>query len=335
MKTIVIKRYGQAKDVFETIETPMPVLSSGEILVNVMATSVNPIDYKIRGGYLPHLITAFPAVLHGDVAGVVAQVGPDEKRFKVGDRVYGCIGGFLDRSGALGEFVKGDSTLFARMPQNLDFAQAAALPLVGITAYQTVFEKGNIQPGQRVLIYGAAGGVGHIAVQLASIAGAEVFATVSSQEKADIVQALGADHTIDYTRTSIEDMIAQHTNGEGFDMVIDMVGNDNLLNSFTLAKVRGTIVTILALTTLDISILHQKALSFHAVHMITPFLFNDTTGQQQLGSTLDHITALVEAGQVKPYIDRIFPFSQIAAAHEYAESGRTTGKVVIAHEGGL
>jgi len=328
MKAIIINKYGVADEVFESAELPVPVIATDEVLVKVMATSINPIDYKIRGGHLPHLVTSFPAILHGDVAGVVKQVGRDVTAFKPGDKVYGCIGGFLDLGGALAEFVKATSDLFAKMPDNLSFGQAAALPLVGITAYQAM-EKVIIQPGQKILVYGGTGGVGHLIVQLAKMAGAEVYATASGDNKAAIVKSLGADFAIDYHQEMVEDIIKNYTNGKGFDVVFDTVGNQNLLKSFQLAKIAGSIVTILALTSLDISLLHEKALNLHVVYMITPMLYNDKAGKEHLGTILSDITRLVEQGKVVPLIDRTFSFDQLAAAHQYAEYGHAIGKVVV------
>lgn len=330
MKATVINKYGVADAVFESAEIPDPVIAPDEVLVKVMATSINPIDYKIRSGHLPHLVTSFPAILHGDVAGVVEQVGRDVTAFKPGDKVYGCIGGFLDLGGALAEFVKATGDLFAKMPDNLSFAQAAALPLVGITGYQAV-EKVIIQPGQKILVYGGTGGVGHLIVQLAKLAGAEVYATIADENKAAIVKSLGADYAIDYHIETVEDIIENYTNGKGFDVVFDTVGNENLLNSFQLAKIGGSIVTILALTSLDISLLHEKALNLHVVYMITPLLYNDKAGKEHLGTILSDIAKLVESGKVTPLIDRTFSFDEIAAAHQYAERGNNIGKVVVSH----
>lgn len=239
---------------------------------------------------------------------VVEQVGINVTEFKPRDKVYGCIGGFVTYSGALTEFVTGTGHLFAKMPDKLSFGQAAALPLVGLTAYQAVLDKAVIRPRQKVLVYGGTGGVGHLIVQLAKLAGAEVYATVSDENKAAVVKSLGADFTINYRNETVEGMITRYTKGLGFDVVFDTVGNENLLNSFQLARIGGRIVTILALTSLDISLLHERALSLHAVYIITPLLYNDTSGKERFGSILSQLTEWVEQGKVTPLVDRTFSF---------------------------
>lgn len=331
MKAIVLKNYGSPEDAFETIELPDPVPAPGELLIRVMATSVNPIDYKIRGGHLPHLVNSFPAVLHGDVAGVVEQVGPNVSDFKVGNRVYGYIGGVLAHAGALAELAVGKDFLFAKIPDDITFAQAAAIPLVGLTAYQTIFERVTIKAGDKVLVYGGSGGVGHIAVQFAKAACARVYATASG-EKAGLVRSLGAEEVIDYTSETVPEAVARLTGGKGFDLVVDTVGNANLTNSFNAVKMNGNVVSILALTSMDISPLHEKALSLHVVYMITPFLYNDPEGRKNLGRILGCITKLVARGEMHPHIDRIFTFDQLPAAHRYAEQSKPRGKVVISRE---
>jgi NADPH2:quinone reductase len=328
MKAIAINKFGKASDVFEDIELPTPVPAAGEILVRVLATSVNPIDYKIRAGYLPHLVGALPAVLHGDVAGIVEKIGSKVQDFQIGDHVYGCIGGVLDMDGALAEYIKADSILFAKMPTNLNFAQAAALPLVGITAYELVFEKVNMKD-QKVFIYGGTGGVGHLAIQFAKYAGAEVFAAVSGTEQGETAIRLGADHVINYHEQDTHAILEKYTAGKGFDIIIDTVGNDNLLNSFKLGKIGGSIVTTLALKELNISLLHEKAMNLHVVYMIIPLLLNDHVGKEKHGQILDHITSMVEKGIITPLVSRTFEFEELSQAHEFAEFAKPLGKVTI------
>jgi len=332
MKAIAINNFGAPNNVFETIDYPIPTISKNEILIKVKATSINPIDYKMRGGHLPHLISSFPAVLHGDVSGIVEQAGSAVTEFKAGDKVYGCIGAVNGTNGALAEYTKADFRLLSKMPQNLSFKEAAAIPLVGITAYEAIFQRAKIRPGQNVLIYGGVGGVGHLAVQFAKVLGASVYATVSNEQQAETVKRLGADDTINYKKETVEEFVNKHTDGKGFDVVFDTIGNQNLYNSFKTVKIKGTVVTVLSLDTIDISLLHEKALSFHTVYMIIPILYNDEKGMQEHGHILKHITGLVEQGKVKPLIDgREFTVDQVAEAHSYAEAGRNTGKIVLLH----
>ncbi|REC62240.1 quinone oxidoreductase [Chryseobacterium pennae] len=330
MKAIVLNSFGEADKAFKTIELPTPKINDEEVLIKVKATSINPIDYKIRGGHLPHLAPSFPAILHGDVSGIVEKTGANVTAFQVGDYVYGCIGGVIGIDGALAEYTKADYRLLSKIPKNLDFAAAAAIPLVGITAYEAIFQRANIQPGQKVLIYGGVGGVGHLGLQFAKALKAEVYATVSNEQEAAIAKELGANYTIDYKKETVEDFVNKHTDGKGFDVVFDTIGNQHLKNSFEAAKRKGTIVTTVSLDTIDISLIHEKALTFHTVYMIIPILYNDEAGKREHGQILRHITELVEQGEVKPLIYGVkFTFEQIAEAHQRAENGGLIGKIVM------
>jgi len=330
MKAIIINKFGHPNDTFETIDYPVPLIGDDEVLIKVMATSINPIDYKIRGGHLPHLVPSFPAILHGDVSGIVEQVGSNVTEFQIGDHIYGCIGGVAGIDGALAEYTKADYRLLSKMPENLNFAEAAAIPLVGITAYEAIFQRANIQPGQKILVYGSIGGVGHLALQFAKASGAEVYATVSNEKQAEIAEKLGADYTINYKEETVENFVAKYTGGKGFDIVFDTIGNQNLQNGFNAVKIKGTVVTTLSLDTIDMSLVHEKALEFHTVYMIIPILYNDVAGKIEHGQILKQITRLIEQGKVKPLLDeRKFTFEQITEAHQYAESNGNTGKIAI------
>lgn len=330
MKAIVIDNFGGPNDTFKTIEYPTPTIEEDEILIKVKATSINPIDYKVRGGYLPHLVPSFPAILHGDVSGIVEKVGNNVTDFQIGDKVYGCVGAVNGINGTLAEYTKGHHSIFSKTPNNLSFAEAAAIPLVGITAYEAIFQRVNIKPNQKILIYGSIGGVGHLGLQFAKVLGAKVYATVSNDKQATIAKQLGADFIINYKNETVEDYVNKHTDGKGFDIVFDTIGNQNLYNSFKAVKIKGTVITTLSLDTLDISLIHEKALAFHTVYMIIPFLYNDEDGKKEHGQILQHITELVEQGKVKPLIDeQIFTFENAGKAHEYAETGKNLGKIVI------
>ena len=177
MQAIVIEQFGQP-NVFESIDLPMPEILPHHVLIRVAATSVNPVDTKIRQGVVADIAPDFPAVLHGDVAGVIAAVGDGVDTFAVGDEVYACAGGVQGTGGALAEYLLADANLVAHKPKSLTMAEAAALPLVSITAWEGLIERAQLQPGQSVLIYGGTGGVGHIGIQLAKWAGATVYALV-------------------------------------------------------------------------------------------------------------------------------------------------------------
>ena len=326
MKAIVIKQFGEP-NVFQTADLPVPEVLGDRVLIKVAATSINAVDYKIRSGAVADIAPDFPAILHGDVAGVVEAVGDGVDGFKVGDQVYACAGGVKGTSGALAEYMLADARLVALKPKSLTMAEAAALPLVSITAWEGLIDRAHVQPGQTVLVYGGTGGVGHIGVQLAKWAGATVYALVSNEVKAAIARQLGADVTINY-RHAVAEFVAEHTNGEGFDVVFDTVGNDNLQNAFRAAKLNGTVVSLVSLSQQDLTLLHAKGLTLHLVYMLIPMLSG--IGRSAHGEILSKLADLVAQGQVRPLLDpKSFTVEEIAAAHAYAESGQAVGKVVL------
>ena len=313
--------------VFQAVDLSVPKVSPDRLLIRVAATSVNPVDLKIRQGAIADIAPAFPAVLHGDVAGVIEAVGDGVEDFKIGDEVYACAGGVKGTGGALAEYMLADASLVAHKPPSLTMTEAAALPLVSITAWEGLIDRAQVQPGQKVLIYGGTGGVGHIGVQLAKWRGAKVYALVSSDEKATIVRQLGADVTINYRQTPVEEFVAEYTNGQGFDVVFDTVGNDNLQNAFKAAKLNGTVVSLVSLSEQDLTLLHAKGLTLHLVYMLLPMLFG--INRSYHGEILSKIAQLVEEGQVRPLIDgKSFTIADVADAHARAESGEAIGKIV-------
>ena len=327
MKAIVIEHFG-TPEVFKTIDLPVPKVPPHHVLIRVAATSINPVDVKIREGVIPDIAPDFPAVLHGDVAGAIASVGEGVEDWQVGDEVYGCAGGVKGTGGALAEYMLADARLVARKPSSLTMAEAAALPLVGITAWEGLIDRARVQPGQNVLVYGSTGGVGHIGLQLAKWAGATVYALVSSEEKAAIAHNLGADFSINYRQTPVEEFVAEYTDGRGFDLVFDTVGNDNLQNAFKAAKLNGTVVSIVSLSQQDLTLLHAKGLTLHLVYMLLPMLSGIDRASH--GQILAKIARLVDEGRVRPLLDdQSFTFADIADAHARIESGGAMGKVVL------
>ncbi|NJK37137.1 MAG: zinc-dependent alcohol dehydrogenase family protein [Oscillatoriales cyanobacterium RM2_1_1] len=327
MKALVIEQFGNP-NVFKQIDLPIPEILPNHVLVRVAATSVNPVDYKIRQGAVANIAPAFPAVLHGDVAGTIAAIGAGVTQFNIGDAIYACAGGVKGLGGALAEYMLADVRLIAHKSKSLTMAEAAALPLVSITAWEGLIDRAQVQSGQKVLVYGATGGVGHIGVQLAQWAGARVYALVSSDEKAAIAQDLGADITINYRQQPVEEFVAEHTDGQGFDLVFDTVGNDNLQNAFKAAKLNGTVVSIVSLSQQDLTLLHAKGLTLHLVFMLIPLLFG--VGRAHHGEILSKLTQIVEEGKIRPLLDsQTFNMTEIASAHQQAESGRAIGKVVL------
>lgn len=330
MKAQVIKRFGDPA-VFELVEVPKPDPIPGHVVIHVKATSVNPIDTKIRSGAVPAVAPEFPAVLHSDVAGVVVDVGEEVTEFKAGDEVYGCAGGVKGTSGALAEYMLADVQLLAHKPKNITMAQAAALPLVTITAWESLYKRANVQSGQTVLIHAATGGVGHVGIQLAKLAGAKVYTTASSEKKLNIGKHLGADVSINYREQSVEEYVKEHTDGKGFDIVFDTVGGENLDRSFQASATYGTVLAIAARSTHDLSPLHAKALSLHVTFMLLKII--DKKKRQEYGEILREATKLVEEGKLQPLIDeRVFNFDQVMEAHTLLESNMAIGKVVLTNE---
>lgn len=327
MKAQLIRSFGNP-GVFELADVEKPNVIPGHVLIKVKASSVNPIDTKIRAGLVPAISPELPAILHGDVAGIIEAVGDGVEAFKVGDEVYGCAGGFKGTGGALAEYMLADSRLLAKKPFNLSFEEAAALPLVSITAWEALVSRGEIMEGQKVLIHAAAGGVGHIAVQLAKSLGAKVYTTASTEEKLKIGRDFGADTTINYKTESVADYVEKYTDGKGFEIVFDTVGGENLDRSFEAAAMGGKVLAIAARSTHNLTPLHNKGLSLHVVFMLLKII--NEAQRHEHGKILNQITKLAEEGKIKPLLDeKRFTFEEAAKAHDYLENGKPTGKVVL------
>lgn len=328
MKAMIIKQFGEV-DVFEEAILPKPSLAPGHVLIKVAATSVNPLDYKLRKGYFPDLVS-FPMTLHGDVAGTIEAVSPDIVNFKPGDEVYGCAGGLLNMGGALAEYMLVDANLIAHKPNTLSLSEAAALPLVALTAWDALITYANLQKGQTILIHGATGGVGHIAIQLAKWLNATVYATCSSPAKMLIAKRLGADEVINYREQDVAAYTAMHTGNKGFDVVFDTVGGDNLSGCFSAAAVFGKVISILAAGKHDLTPAFLKGLTLHMVMQPLPLLMG--LRRQDYQTILTHISRLVDQGVIKPLLDaKPFKINEVGAAHTHLEQGHAVGKVVLVH----
>ena len=322
----VIHEFGAAT-IFQQEEVERPTIKAGHILIKVAATSINPVDYKIRRNG-PPIAPALPAILHGDVAGIVEEVGEGVVEFSVGDEVYACAGGVRGLGGALADFMLADAALVAHKPRSLTMREAAALPLVTITAWEGLIDRTRIEPGQTVLVHGATGGVGHIAIQIAKNAGAIVYATGSSEEKLAIARDLGADYAINYREQSVKQYVDEYTGGKGFDVVFDTVGGKNLDASLEAVRLSGTVISISTSSMHDLTPMHKKNLTLSVVYMLLPMLTN--TGRARHGEILRQVATLVDAGRLRPLIDEPrWTFDDVAKAHERAESGDAIGKVVL------
>jgi NADPH2:quinone reductase len=326
MKAMVIDRFG-GPEVFAAATLPDPAPGPGEVLVAIEAASVNPVDWKLRSRG-PAIAPALPAVLGADFAGRVAALGAGVTRFAVGDRVYGCAGGVRGMPGSYATMIAADARLVAHAPRGLSAREAAALPLVTITAWEGLHDRARIEAGQSVLIHGGTGGVGHVAVQLAAAAGARVAATVSSPEKAAIARRLGAAETIDYRAETPEAYVARLTAGRGFDVVFDATGGSDIAASFAAVRTSGQVVTIVSQYTADLSPMHAKGLSLHVVFMLLPMLTGE--GRARHGEILAEAAALADRGGLTPLLDaRRFALADVAAAHAHLEGGKAVGKVVL------
>ena len=327
MKTMMLESYGPDA-AFVPSEIEKPTAQTGQVLVKVAATSVNTVDTMIRQlgqAQLP-LSPDLPAILGMDFAGTIEAIGDGVTGFEIGDEVYGCAGGLMDLQGALAEYIPADARLIALKPKSLSMKQAAALPLVGITAYEGLTRAG-IAAGQNVLVQGGAGGVGHVAVQLAKHFGANVFATGAGGAQTPIIEGYGAT-AINFMTEPVADYVERYTGGAGFDLVFDSVGGANMTNSFEAAKLNGHVATTVALLELDLSPAHFKGLSLHVVFMLIPMMHD--IGRAKHGAILSELAKIVDAGSLTPLLDPSdFALEQAGEAHAKLESGTAIGKVVI------
>lgn len=331
MKAIIAEQYG-GPDVLQVADDlDVPQVGPNGVLVRVRATSINPVDWKLREGWLSGLWKLrFPVIWGCDVSGVIEQVGRSVTLFKPGDEVYGF------KHGKVGETYRGTYAEYAVLPENtlalkparLTHEEAAAVPLAAATAWQALVSQGRIKPGSKVLIHAAAGGVGVFAVQIAKSFGAFVTATASTRNQ-DLLRQLGADQTIDYTRERIEDKI------RGYDVVLDGVGDSVWSSSLKVLRPGGKLIT------LTIPIPHGPSgrlkflsraiagvLSGHARALLRGKRFLMTQVKPR-GGDLEKINVLIEAGKLKPIVERIYPLEQIAEAHRESEKGHVRGKLVI------
>lgn len=323
---MLINAYGE-NAVFEAAEVDIPEVKAGHVRVKIAASSVNTVDTMIRkmGKDLP-LSPDTPAILGMDFAGTVEAIGDGVEGYSVGDEVYGCAGGLADLPGTLAEYIVADSNLIARKPKKLSMREAAALPLVGITAYEGLVRAG-IKPGQKVLVHGGSGGVGHVALQLAKHFGADVYATGGGDKQLALIDELGA-AGINYKTEKVEDYVSKHTSGAGFDIVYDSVGGANMLNSFNAAALNGQVVTTVSLCELDLSVAHFKGLSLHVVFMLIPMLHNFRRAEH--AEILGNLAEIAEGGALKPVLDENrYSLDEAGQAHARLESGQGMGKVVI------
>ncbi|WP_372367125.1 NADP-dependent oxidoreductase [Candidatus Uabimicrobium sp. HlEnr_7] len=329
MKAYAIKKYGKIP--LELMTFPVPEVGESDILAEIHAASVNPVDFKMRNGKVKILLKyKMPLILGNDFAGVVTKIGKKVTKFKVGDEIYARVP--KNRIGTFAEYIAVHEKAVAIKPKNLSFEEAASIPLVGLTSYQALCDIMHLEKDQKILIQAGAGGVGTFAIQLAKIIGAHVTTTVSDAGM-ELVKSLGADSVINYRQQNFEDVLTN------CDAVYDTLGGEYLEKAFSIVKPNGNIVSISGLPNAKFGKQYKvgtlKTLLFSLVtRKITKlekrsgvkytFLFMSDSGEQ-----LDIIRNFIEDGKIRPIVDRIFPFSETQKALDYVESGRAKGKVIV------
>lgn len=313
MKAAQINKYGGSEVVEINKNAPKPTVSSGHILVEVHAAGVNPVDWKIREGYMRQMAPLkFPATLGGDFSGVIAEVGEGVSGFKKGDEVYGQASILRGGSSSFAEFASVDVNTTAHKPKNTSHVEAAALPLTGVSAWQALVDHIGLSRGEKILIHGGAGGIGSIAIQLAKYLGAYVATTVSAKD-IQYVKELGADEAIDYKNQSFEDLVHE------YDAVYDTVGGETYAKSFKVLKKGGIIVSMLEQPRSDL----MEQYEVNAIGQFT----------QVNSERLSKLAELVEKSAIKVYVEKTFPLEQAGEALTYLQNGHPRGKVVLKIKG--
>ena len=331
MKAFIINRYGKKVE-GRTSEMPTPIMGFNDVLVQIHAAGINPLDSKIRDGEFKLLLPyPLPLILGHDMAGTIVEIGASVKRFKVGDEVYARPADH--RIGTFAEFIAVDEHDVAIKPKNLTMEEAASVPLVALTAWQTLVEKAELKKGQKVLIHAGSGGVGIFAIQLAKHLGATVATTTSSANIA-LVKRLGADIVIDYKKDDFEKALS-----DDYDVVLNTLGADTLFKSLKVLKPGGRLISISG--PLDPAFAKEAGLSWllKIVMRLLSYKIRKKAKCRKVsysfvfmkanGAQLQQITNLIDSGIIRTVVDRVFPFEATNEAMAYVETGRAKGKVVI------
>jgi len=324
MKALVLESFNTP---YQLKQIDKPVAGKGQVLVKIFASSVNPLDLKIKAGQAGHAKAVLPAILGIDMAGIVEAVGEGVSSFAPGDEVYGLTGGIAGIPGTLAEYAAVDADLLALKPQNLSMRQAAALPLVFITAWEGLVDHADVNKDKTVLVHGGAGGVGHIAVQIAKALGAQVFSTVDNA-KNEVIKAYGAT-PIDYKNLTVDQYVQQHTDGEGFDVIFDTIGGETLDASFKATKQYvGHVLSILGWGTHSLAPLSFHSATYSGVFTLYPLITGK--GRKHHGDILREATKLIESGKLTPLVDPgNYTLETITEAYEALEQSKAKGKVVV------
>lgn len=330
MKAILATAPG-GPEVLQLHDIPIPGLPSPHhIRVKLAAAGVNPLDTKLRAkpAFYPDKL---PAILGCDGAGVVEATGDQVTRFKVGDEVYFCNGGLGDEPGCYAEYTTLHEDYCAAKPANLSLQDSAALPLVLLTAWEALIDRAGLQSGQTLLIHAAAGGVGHIALQLAHHLGARIAVTVDDDKKAGLAHGLGAEQIIDYKTQDFVQATLDWTQGKGADIVLDTVGDATFLRSLDAARVGGKVVSILAtaMSQAEVQKARLRNLTLGFELMLTPQLMHLHDERVRQRIILEQGAKLVEEGKLGVLVGHRLPLAQVAEAHRLIEAGGMIGKVVL------
>ncbi|MEQ1620105.1 MAG: zinc-dependent alcohol dehydrogenase family protein [Methylococcales bacterium] len=328
MKAIIMTAAGNT-DVLTLQDIAEPQITQPtQIKVQLKAAGINPVDTKIRRHGL-FGSGGLPAILGCDGAGVVTEIGSAVDKFKPGDQVWFCNGGLGDEPGNYAQTTVLDQRWASLKPTSLSFTEAAAAPLVLITAWGALFDRGGLQAGQTLLIHAGAGGVGHVAIQLAKIHGARVIATVSNEEKAQFVKSLGADDVVIYQPNGFADEVNQLTNGNGADLVFDTVGPAVFKESIAVTAHFGRLVTILDFGDTPLAEARMRNLLIGFELMLTPMLRRLDTARDKHVDILDRCRQWIDEGQLKIHVSQQLPLTDAMKAHQILEGGHTTGKIVL------
>ncbi|MDX1334649.1 MAG: zinc-dependent alcohol dehydrogenase family protein [Gammaproteobacteria bacterium] len=329
MKAVVMTGPG-APEVLQLTDLPEPEITDpGQVKVRLHAAGINPIDTKLRSRGV-FFDNAYPAVLGCDGAGEIVEVGNAVTDFAPGDRVWFCHGGLGREQGNYAEFTVIPADEVAAMPESLDYVQAAAAPLVLITAWEGLYERARIKAGQDVLIHAGAGGVGHVAIQLAGLRGVRVITTVGSEEKAELVRGLGADEVILYREQDLVEAVNTLTDGRGADVVFDTVGGDVFRQSIGATAHYGDLVTLLDPgSDVDWKEARNRNLRIGFELMLTPMLRDLPRARSNHLDILNACASLFDAGQLDIHVSEVLSLDQAALAHRQIEAGHTTGKRVL------
>ncbi len=304
MKAVIINEYGD-ENVLKYEETEKPAPKANEVLIKVIASAVNPVDWKIRDGMGDMFGIELPAILGCEIAGTIEETGADVQNFKKGDQVFGYL---ESHTGGYAEYAAVKESGIAKKPENVDYENASAIPVGALTAHQAIFGLANLQKGQKILIHAAAGGVGSMAVQLAKAKGAYVIGTASGKNE-DFVKSLGADEFIDYTKEKFEDV------AEDADVVLDTIGGETQERSFQTLKKGGFLVTLVQPPS------PETAEKFG----VKAAMVNAEANAEQLAEFAE----FAAGGKLKTHVDKVLPLSEIKQAHELSKAGKTRGKIVL------